>query len=64
MWDEGKVITVTNPFLYNSLPPHQSSAPCGLDDSFSAQGRSLRLRGSLLDWKRPTKSLPLGEGGG
>ena len=49
MWDEGKVITVTNPFLCNSPPPHQSSAPCGLDDSFSAQGRSLRLRGSLLD---------------
>ena len=28
--DEGKVITITNPFLYNSPPPHQSSAPCGL----------------------------------
>ena len=28
MWDEGKVITVTNPFLYNSPPP--SSVICAL----------------------------------
>ncbi len=38
--DEGEVITVTNPFLCNSLPLISHLRPAGF--SFSAQGRSLR----------------------
>ncbi len=57
--DEGKVSTLTKPVLCNSPPPHQSSTPCGLDASFSTQGRSLRLRGAFhsslfVVWKIPS----------
>ncbi len=56
--DEGKVITVTNPFLCNSPPPHISHLrPAGF--SFSTQGRSLRLRGSLLDCKKDDGRRPV-----
>ena len=54
--DEGKVITITNPVLYNSPPPHQSSAPCGLQ--LLHQREKPALRGALLARALP-KAFPL-----